>query len=860
MTSTLRGNKTYSLNRSAAALLSSASGTKLSSKDVVVAGGIAISTRHLHKCQSLIRMWLARNTYRKIVARHKKRTEILKELVSSERSYVSQLRSIVELYLQPLKQHIAFAPAHAMLSEGDFQSIFSSLENIVFYNGVFLENLEKKQKEWDPLATRLGDVFLIVADFAIMYAKYSANHRIASQRIAFLCQSQSKDFSNFLVQQSKKLPAEFSQTKANLTDLLSLPCQRMEEYHMLLEDLWRHSWLPQDMRDLTITRNQISTLIGSSTQAKDEKARMQRARSPGPVGMLKSHMRSKSGAHISEKDLKEKETKEKIKSPEKQPKKETQKEKENSLVITPSKANIKISKDEALWSILKISLEGMELKESDVKSILAKIERNLIKPPRRSKTLLVMKKIENTTSAFNEKNIRDTSAIKIQSVFRGWREREGYRRLAKSYGKSLGARNKTFRELLTTERDYGRNLQLVVKEYLMSLRDLMKKKTVAISPGDLAIIFGNIESIYDAHLIFMSSLEKENEKWPDLNGIGTIFSQNLIPALGLYTDYVRNCKRAKLTLDRYAENEKFTQSLQQILTRVNQSGTELSFLLTCPLNRISRYNAQIETLYKMTPNFHGDFDNLVNAFHQTEEALRILGESILASENQAKLFEVKRRIDVTSGTVLTVFDEERQFLREGLCTLIEGKKKSSRYIFLFNDLVLVTKPQTKTKNFTFIKTITFGQEKSKSIPSLSVFPDSNSLKYAFKLSVGDENFIFIWKQNEYEEWLKLFKRTVLPKKSKDEPLKEKSPINTVREPKDRKFSSPNFEKNKALFETPEKSAGMERQPSNIESVIAKPKLMEQVRRARGSTTSSPASRKYKTWDANSKVIFNVNST
>jgi hypothetical protein len=131
---------------------------------------------------------------------------------------------------------------------------------------------------------------------------------------------------------------------------------------------------------------------------------------------------------------------------------------------------------------------------------------------------------------------------------------------------------------------------------------------------------------------------------------------------------VKNFKHATNTLLRYKrENEKVANFIREVAcfhgsaesvrrTRgTTCRGWTLHTLLTCPLNRIFQYNHKLQTLYKTTPAFHDDYNNLVTAFSQsTELMMQFIEESIEQSENQAHLFDVKEgRIDVTDHNIGT---------------------------------------------------------------------------------------------------------------------------------------------------------------------------------------------------------------
>lgn len=54
-------------------------------------------------------------------------------------------------------------------------------------------------------------------------------------------------------------------------------------------------------------------------------------------------------------------------------------------------------------------------------------------------------------------------------------------------------------------------------------------------------------------------------------------------------------------------------------------------------------------------------------------------------------------------------DDNRKLIREGPVIFGEGRNKERRYLFLFNDLYLITKQQNKNKNFIYLSTFNLNE-------------------------------------------------------------------------------------------------------------------------------------------------------
>ena len=147
-----------------------------------------------------------------------------------------------------------------------------------------------------------------------------------------------------------------------------------------------------------------------------------------------------------------------------------------------------VQRDEDLWKILSLVLHAMEI--PDEQGLLNLIEMSLEKPPNRLRNIQIMNKIYKKSKQYLNKNNKEASIIKIQALVRGRSERKKFKELGKSwewcgsvdqcvgrrFGDMLGVRNKAFRELLTSERNYVEQLNITVKQYLWGIRDMARKK------------------------------------------------------------------------------------------------------------------------------------------------------------------------------------------------------------------------------------------------------------------------------------------------------------------------------------------------------------------------------------------------
>lgn len=121
-------------------------------------------------------------------------------------------------------------------------------------------------------------------------------------------------------------------------------------------------------------------------------------------------------------------------------------------------------------------------------------------------------------------------------------------------------KNEHIMELLRTEREYIKNLQTLITNFVLPLRQVD-----CIAPQEAASIFSNVESIIELHSHLFSRLSVTIESnFPFIDGVGKIFLdiQHMMKA---YYVYMNNFKNAINELDRiYAENPRFANFIQDV--------------------------------------------------------------------------------------------------------------------------------------------------------------------------------------------------------------------------------------------------------------------------------------------------------
>ena len=159
----------------------------------------------------------------------RRRRSIAMEIVSTETTYVSQLTTVVQLFVLPLQRK------EFELSQADIVSLFSNIEVLRKLHSRMLQELKPRVQDWQDTSC-IGDVFFKNSKWIKLYKHYVNNYDSAIEFLSALRKKNSK---------VRKYLKEHEYTPAmgnmNLEAYLVVPVQRIPRYVLLLRDLLRNT-------------------------------------------------------------------------------------------------------------------------------------------------------------------------------------------------------------------------------------------------------------------------------------------------------------------------------------------------------------------------------------------------------------------------------------------------------------------------------------------------------------------------------------------------------------------------------------------------------------------------------------------
>lgn len=222
-------------------------------------------------------------------------------------------------------------------------------------------------------------------------------------------------------------------------------------------------------------------------------------------------------------------------------------------------------------------------------------------------------------------------------------------------------------EMVTTEREYVRSLCYIIESYFPEMERLDLPQDLR---GKRSVIFGNLEKLYDFHSqYFLRELESCcNHPLRVSHGFLRHKDQ-----FGMYALYSKNKPKSDSLLASHG-NTFFKFKQVQLGDKM-----DLASYLLKPIQRMSKYALLLKDLIK-------------ECSEAQEQELGYLR----AAEEMVK-FQLRHGNDLLAMDAIRDCDvnlkEQGQLMRQDEFTIWLGRRKCQRHVFLFEDLILFSKPK-----------------------------------------------------------------------------------------------------------------------------------------------------------------------
>lgn len=239
-------------------------------------------------------------------------------------------------------------------------------------------------------------------------------------------------------------------------------------------------------------------------------------------------------------------------------------------------------------------------------------------------------------------------------------------------------------ELIKTEKDYVKDLEIIIQKFLIPIHS-----SGTITMCEESRLFSNIEAIYEVNLSFLRKLQERERESPEMKDMADILVE-IVRDLYVYSDYCSNYPAAIRTSKKLLEENKELKALMNnILKDPEIRGLSFGSFLIKPIQRICKYPLLIKDLDKYTSKISRETIHIKLALKKLDEVMQLINNSTQVLDEEPLYASIISRINPP----LPFSPQKKRLIREGYLGLYSAFIMRRRYCVLLENAFIVFRPE-----------------------------------------------------------------------------------------------------------------------------------------------------------------------
>ncbi|XP_043940655.1 proto-oncogene vav [Protopterus annectens] len=176
----------------------------------------------------------------------------LQEIRQTEEKYTATLESIQQHFMKPLQ---------SFLKRSEMENVFINIEELIKVHRYLLEDIRNSTSGFN--VQNLYQVFLKYKERLLLYGRYCSQVESATKFLDMLSKSR-----NDLQMRLEECSNRANNGRFTLRDLLMVPMQRVLKYHLLLQELMKHTTDPAEKENLRLALDAMRDLAQCVNEVK----------------------------------------------------------------------------------------------------------------------------------------------------------------------------------------------------------------------------------------------------------------------------------------------------------------------------------------------------------------------------------------------------------------------------------------------------------------------------------------------------------------------------------------------------------------------------------------------------------------
>uniref|UniRef100_A0A671KNY4 Rho guanine nucleotide exchange factor 16-like n=1 Tax=Sinocyclocheilus anshuiensis TaxID=1608454 RepID=A0A671KNY4_9TELE len=254
-------------------------------------------------------------------------------------------------------------------------------------------------------------------------------------------------------------------------------------------------------------------------------------------------------------------------------------------------------------------------------------------------------------------------------------------------------------EIITSEYSYQHSLSILVTHFKDSA-DLKKTMTTT----EHHHLFSNISVIQDISKRFFEDLDTRHQKHPVIKDISDTVNKYATQHFKPYIVYCSNETFQQRTLQKLqSNNNAFRETLKQIEGSEACGGLPMISFLILPMQRITRLPLLLDTICQKTPKETAEYFAACWAFKAISKLVKHCNDGARRMERTEQMYTIQKQMEFGKIKPFPLVSSSRWLKKSGelavytddLSIFRKAISIKSYYLFLFNDVLIVTKKKSE---------------------------------------------------------------------------------------------------------------------------------------------------------------------
>nr|XP_057940672.1 rho guanine nucleotide exchange factor 16 [Doryrhamphus excisus] len=253
-------------------------------------------------------------------------------------------------------------------------------------------------------------------------------------------------------------------------------------------------------------------------------------------------------------------------------------------------------------------------------------------------------------------------------------------------------------EIITSEHSYLHSLGILVRHFKEN--DALRRTMTTTEHHHL---FSNISVIYQVSKRFFEDLERRHYDNPVIRDISDIVQNHAAHHFEPYIVYCSNETFQQRTLQKLlTSNGAFKDALKQIEGSGECGGLPMISFLILPMQRVTRLPLLLDTICQKTPDKTAEYFAAVWALHAISKLVGSCNDGARRMERTEQMYTIQKQMEFGKIKPFPLVSSSRWLKKRGelaVCpeelSIWRAFSNRSNYLFLFNDVLIVTKKKSE---------------------------------------------------------------------------------------------------------------------------------------------------------------------